>query len=397
MRFNFIFFVLLSTAFAFGRGGGQEGGGGDLPSPETDSAWYMGHDKVVRYCIYRDEKFPLPLEVIREQFGSASATWRKYLNPLYSPNNSMNMLPTLPSRVFDETGVCDGTEDLRIFIGVLNAETLELKKHFNNPVAFAYRTQFDKKTGWGKGVLWIAPQAYIDPKMTYPDWTNPVRLHGMFLHELGHIFGCGHTEGTIMTERIAHLLTMGFPMIQSAYMTHIDQNKELMPCGTNKPSGENCIYPGELGIVSPGFPIQEEEKRNFKLLVGKDGGQDIITNLIFKGTSGKPVLEIKDWLRIYEFPIEVDYWRSVYTDLSSKIFKFYPAQINMIRMAEVLFGTITTQTGNKLEVKIEKNVSTYTSGTIWGPVIIKARLASGEEMGIFASDWMRRPPARELK
>lgn len=138
----------------------------------------------------------------------------------------------------------------------LDREAPKAKAEYYNPIAFAHRANYDLDAAWGKGFVWVAPKA--SPHLS---WDFPYRLHGIVLHEVGHVLGCEHVRGTILTEDIANLIRTAStsPEHVKALLTTIDGEAEL-----KLRMNDLFDYKGKISR----WGIEETEK-TFKLFVGR--------------------------------------------------------------------------------------------------------------------------------
>jgi hypothetical protein len=107
---------------------------------------------------------------------------------------------------------CDGTEDLTIYFGVENDDINVRRKRYNFPFGFAELVNsvpmHAHQEAWSKGLIWIAKPQSIDPKFKIPSWDNfeGAPLEMLLTHEMGHVFGNQHIDGTIMSADIGQFL-----------------------------------------------------------------------------------------------------------------------------------------------------------------------------------------------
>jgi hypothetical protein len=206
---------------------GNEGsGGGDTHKAEYGSAWFLGA-RTIRYCDVVSPTFGMRAAEIEPVIENAFATWRAYLRKGKISDHDPAEQRLLLNHA--RMPACDGSEDLKFYFGVSDAETDRAKQaEFENPVAFSHRRTYDMRSGWGDGFVWVAPQASVPAYSSLPDWRVPNALNGILLHEMGHILGCEHASGTIMDEGIAYLTGQGYnaPNLQHR-LTHIDWTRTL--------------------------------------------------------------------------------------------------------------------------------------------------------------------------
>jgi hypothetical protein len=150
---------------------------------------------------------------------------------------------------------CDKSSDLKIYAGVQNAEVMKAREQYENPVAFAERTSFDSVKGWGKGFIWFATDRSVG--RFSPDWLEPDALHAVILHELGHVLGVPHTQGTIMDYRLEQLIES--QSYSGPALRRIDQQRQLYF------SGSGLDYGGVLGFGAE----RDEDVRVFQWLTGR--------------------------------------------------------------------------------------------------------------------------------
>lgn len=257
MKRNVIGFLLSMSLLAspLAAHAGRDSGGADSKAIDDSAAWFLGAGKKIRTCFVRSPDFQ---SVDAEAaLTTAFATWKKYIAARADDFKAPFTLATDPELM----PACDGTEDLKIYLGVQSPEVLAAQAQYNSPMAFAQRTSYSLKTGWGKGFIWIA-----NNPVTPIVWTRPYALLGIMLHELGHVLGCGHIEGTIMTEYIAALAqrTMATDFTDSegkATLASIDNRVQLSTCSA-------CVHGKYTGRVTDEGAAQA--RATFKLFAGRN-------------------------------------------------------------------------------------------------------------------------------
>jgi hypothetical protein len=196
-------FFVVCALVAFGTQvyaeGGNSSGGGDRPPPETGSAWFLG-TRSVRYCLDVSADFGLTRAEAQIAVSGAISVWQEYLS-------SAHVLDGIPPEMhidlnFVAIGRCDGSQDLEFLLGVSNERVETARTAYFNPGFFVQRESYDLQKGWGKGFVWVAPEKQVQFREFGKHWT-PDLLRTALTHELGHVLGCAHIEGTIMRENIA--------------------------------------------------------------------------------------------------------------------------------------------------------------------------------------------------
>lgn len=300
MRFLIFFFFTISTMTVLARGGGMDSGGADNKDILSGSAWFLG-DNHVRYCIQIAADFGITQDQARQDIDDAIQTWRDYIakKEIFIGNAVKDGL--FPTTSYKFVAKCDDSEDLAFYLGVSNQKTDDQMKFYENPTAFAHRENFDVDKGWGKGWIWISPPGKVYPGAQFPDWKRPARLRGMLLHELGHVLGNGHVEGTIMEESLTHWMQFSPEMDERAVavLTHIDDIKEMYIC-------EDCPFEfqGDFANVYDGTELNQL----FNLFVGRLPRGNIKSSFKrFQNTAGyfEFHLMLEDDLSMSDFPVNL--------------------------------------------------------------------------------------------
>ena len=196
------------------RGGSVAGGGADTHSDAA--AWFTDPklNKIVQACIVTDVNFGVSSTKIKELTQTTFQKWANYYQNTglasSTDNSSQWQGCSIDGGQDDRKGfkiatklavhdLCDGSEDLTLYFGVINDDLQMRKNHYVFPYAFSeiqenYRPG-THQAAWSKGMIWIAPGF---------SWSNneAAPLEMTLLHEFGHVFGTGHIENTIMSENI---------------------------------------------------------------------------------------------------------------------------------------------------------------------------------------------------
>lgn len=243
--------ILPSLAWA----GFEHGNGGDSAPFEVGSAWFLDPSHVIQVCIKKDANFGVNDAAVSQAIGDAFGAWKKYYaEKVKSSPSGFLVQPTFEFQLLPS---CIGSEDLVVYMGESSPEVEKAKTGYYHPIAFAERTSYEVNQGWGKGFIWIAGNL---PEI---DWSAPSKLLGILLHEFGHVYGCDHVAGTIMTADIRRLIMNApvDPVRAKRVIGHIDAEKELVlnPWGS-------FAYDGKISTRA----TNEEQAETFKLLTGRD-------------------------------------------------------------------------------------------------------------------------------
>jgi hypothetical protein len=206
---NLATLLLIGLAHA----GGISSSGGDNPSADQASAWFLGAQPV-RYCIVLDPTFGVSEADAEATIATSFQVWRDYIQQKHinepgfadGPMGTYNAGNEAVShaKIIMNTELiasCDQTEDLKFYLGGMNDEVKQYITAFTNPTAFAQRTAYDGLRGWGKGFIWVSGPR--PGPVSSIDWKFPFRFEGILLHEIGHVLGNSHIDHTIMREDIA--------------------------------------------------------------------------------------------------------------------------------------------------------------------------------------------------
>lgn len=248
-------FVLLSLLTLNVYAGGANGGGTDHLPEDFGVAWFLQDTspRFVNVCLEHDpKKFPLDPQTVKEPFLRAVKKWSSYIaaRDIYEGDEEEveNQNPVILRIVTDFRFVDScANADLTIYLGVENKEINDIRAGMFDPYAFAYRQSYDPLKGWGKGFIWISgPNQQGE---FFWDKNEGLNLDGVLLHELGHVLGNEHLDGTIMDSRFGeHLSDYEIPAGNFYYdwykylMTNIDWNNEVVQQMTSGKFPEGGMY-----------------------------------------------------------------------------------------------------------------------------------------------------------
>ncbi len=300
----------VTTALALG---GMTSSGGDTKSMDWESAWFLGATPI-SYCIEIAPTEKLSLTQAKADFESVVKTWKSYRIDRMrreTPGKELNF-----NFQFE---TCSAATQLKIYVGVTNAEINRGKILYQNPYAFSYRTTFDRTSGLGQGYIWLAPSGSVYPLggvNGFPNWSGPATFHGMLLHEMGHVFGCGHIDGTIMeADLVSKLQSADSTNPQWAaggkmYMTNIDHHRFLLLNWEAELQMKGDIHIDRTG---------QEGARIFNLMTGRRSKGKIEATVRTK--SGELVLVYRDTLGDVTFKLDLDADNRSSFDLGGQVFR----------------------------------------------------------------------------
>jgi uncharacterized protein (TIGR02147 family) len=220
---NILLLTFFSTAvFASGSIAGNPA---DDNTKNKPMAWFLGEQKI-KWCVQFGEPAKLyvnperSLQLIRTAF----TYWRNYLNIKKVHQDWYTEVPKV-SLNEEYQGPCQGNEDLRFLIGTEDDKVKQLKAQYQNPWGFAELLEYDEKVGWGKGLIWLK-----EKDSQNKSYDSEFEYTSLLLHEMGHMLGCGHVEGTIMSADLINTLNFigQYPVPPSYhYEANVDLQKEL--------------------------------------------------------------------------------------------------------------------------------------------------------------------------
>lgn len=367
--------------------GHEQGNGTDNVPAGFGGAWVLGDNNEIKYCLEVGSAFGVDLNSIKHDLQRAFSIWKQYIiSKRINENLEINFLDSLnyggypegqapaglveKSKLFRLTTTstlmssCDGSENIKFYFGIEDELVASLKKSYFNPTAFSFRSEYDSYSGKGKGLIWLAKKGSLGQnKGNYPDWSLPNRVLGVLLHELGHFYGVGHIEGTIMQENMFGLLlkpewTSEEQEVIEYKMSHIDHELELF---LPKLEENNSSYEGGMTFSTRVKPeiIQPEVDENFEFITGKRPVGTVVSKFL------NQKIIISDAQSNYEFDITTDSHsnsagkgifsveRNWETDGT---FSQVGAVFSLSHRSMITIGQIETRTGLKIPILIQQNV-----------------------------------------
>lgn len=307
---NAVLLFSVTSAFALG---GMTSSGGDYKAMDWESAWFLGAQPI-SYCIEIAPKEKLTLDQAKADFESVVKTWKDY-----RADRRRRQTPGQELNFNFQFETCSTDTQLKIYVGLSNSETDRGKALYQNPYAFSYRTSYDATTGLGQGYIWLAPSGSIvrlGGTNGFPNWSVPSTFHGMLLHEMGHVYGSGHIDGTIMeADLVSKLQSADSPNPYWAaggkmYMTNIDHHRFLLLNWDSRFEMKGDVHLDRSG---------REGARLFELLTGRPSKGDIEASVVTEG--GNLKLSYRDSVGMETFDIILSPESRSSFDLDGQVFR----------------------------------------------------------------------------
>ena len=279
--------TLLSTAFigvtmvpaAFASKGGETSGGADrIIYSETMFRTKNPEIDAVKICFEKDATFKISDADISASLKWAYDSWANYIRlkdvnyAIWTGSEGMSL------KVGSVHPGCSDADDLHVFLGVTPAKILPSLALLDDPIAAADAFTGYETARWKKGFIWFAKEGSIDAKKNLPVWPTPMSFRAdsvgpltvkysnaefreVLLHEMGHVFGNNHVDGTIMSRGVyydalrkmedASTMVWGLDPAMPSEDFRIDQIKEL--------------------ICNPGIANHYTLQKSYGYTIGKNG------------------------------------------------------------------------------------------------------------------------------
>lgn len=252
--------------------GHERGNGAEFLRIENGSAWFVDDSRAIKSCYLLSPSFGIPMNQVEDAIHHGFKTWGSYIGSRVNavkPGDVFNL-----STTYSLSNACVGDEDLVFYLGVSTPEIANELNQADASVAVAVRTGYSVKQRWGKGFIWFAAQKSVsagdakDSPTLIPDWNLAHSLEAMVLHELGHVYGNGHANGTVMSESIVRIIQKNGPEPERRFLLDIDHDLMLV-------DSRQKLFKGRLGLKTDatahdGTVIKEDNlESNFELLVGR--------------------------------------------------------------------------------------------------------------------------------
>jgi Putative peptidase family len=354
--------------------------------PKDDAAevyaWFLdppGESRVVHYCVEASEAFPGAVGGLEETknlldtfITGGLKTWLDYF-PQKGISVTEGGAPALATH-FERQPRCDGTQDLTFYFGAGFPAVEPYRQQLSHPLGFAHREAYDESRGWGRGFVWID---YSVKNM------DEEIVSGTVLHELGHLFGMEHVEGTIMDENYVEIVeeiekARNSGHYQALPVANIDWKRELLI----------SPFHFDYGIYALGRTGRDIEAA-YPRLTGLNPRREPQTeNLVWEERAGRPLLHFTLFDHyVHEAPT---LWERLtdLTDFSWNSPRYYEFTITAAQGPEL----IPTSEGRALKRRYEgQDFSLQPSGFSWParmhtprgeelPVVVNRNLGNAVEI-----------------
>lgn len=171
-------------------------------STSEGTAWFYDPSQEFSYCIETHPNLRIETPNAQLVIEQVIAQWRNYMDERAVHHDLEPRLQISTNLKLKQSTPCAPDVNLVFLLGhPTNHPAVAAILGAQAPTAalsFAHRADMDVYAGTSRGFIWVAPAGSKNPLFNTPNWSTENTLHGVLLHEMGHVFGTGHIQGTIM-------------------------------------------------------------------------------------------------------------------------------------------------------------------------------------------------------
>jgi hypothetical protein len=341
-------------------------GGGDQISVTEETAWFLGEQRTVASCLVVAADFPVDAAQITAIVTRSFARWSDYVREreLFWEVDGYPVAKRIA--VAD---ACIGNEDLTLYFGGIPAEVRAPLAKYHDPAAFAHRSSYDAAAGWGRGFIWFtSPRRYdlqFEDVSTPFDWRDSGELEAVIMHELGHVFGNRHVDGTVMREDLVNLLLSRryLRLTNTPASPDTGADFDVLSGGSLAPLAE---IDGRRQLTnSLGKHVANVDKQVFTFLTGRMpiGKPSATMNLRGAGPILDTTIELKDDVGAVSVPWRIYFGKASQQSAAMVFNKLIVDRLTGLttvaseqQVVGVVHGTVRTSTNGSAAAALERNL-----------------------------------------
>jgi hypothetical protein len=209
---------------------------------DSESSYFADPTRKVGYCVSRSAQFGVSDERFDALLLEALSTWKEYLKArAYEAAPLSHKLIFKVNSLQYEKRPCENA-DLIFFLGKMDHPKVKGVACGLKAPGAAFKIENKIAERWSRSLIWLSNDGTLKKDLEencaqsslneipaqYPDWkaSENINLKAVLIHELGHVLGFRHTDGSIMSEKISRLIEN--PTRHTWELTHIDWQRVLL-------------------------------------------------------------------------------------------------------------------------------------------------------------------------